>query len=152
MTPRRRQYSLGAGALVQPLTESGEARLRDLDILRGLREASADRPDDLAIDHDRKRTLHFGESSGRDGGVTTVVDCLLKVLARLLEERSGPRTFCSVGCAVTLCPRRATAVRATANVLGMLRGLPGGRGPLIQSARLGHRQPRGCHRPLLHFP
>ena len=66
MTPRRRQYSLGAGALVQPLTESGEARLRDLDILRGRREASADRPDDLAIDHDWKRTLHFGESPGRE--------------------------------------------------------------------------------------
>jgi hypothetical protein len=59
-------------------------------VLRGV-EAHPDGADYLAIDDNRQPALHLGEALGRNGSNATVVDRILKRLARFLEQRGCSR-------------------------------------------------------------
>jgi hypothetical protein len=60
------------------VTEGGEPRLRDLRVmLRGI-EARADAPDHLAIDDDRKASLHLDESVRRHSRDAAMIDRVLE--------------------------------------------------------------------------
>ena len=61
--------------------------LRDLHVVLQRVEARPDGADHLAINNDRKSTLHFREALCRDGCNATVVDRVLKRLTRFLEQR-----------------------------------------------------------------
>src|SRR5580704_14981363 len=79
---------------LRSLAERGEPCLGDLFVFLGRREARTDAADHLAIDHDRKPALHLDEAASGYRRVTTVVDCLLQRLSRLLEERRAARLAC----------------------------------------------------------
>src|SRR5260370_7888684 len=71
--------------------ERGKSRSGDLHVMiLGIR-ADADRADYFVIHNDRKRSLHFDETTRSRGRDATTVDSILEILARLLEQRRGPR-------------------------------------------------------------
>jgi hypothetical protein len=51
--------------------------------------ADADLADYFTIHNDRKRALHFDETTRSRGRDATTVDSILKILARLLEQGRG---------------------------------------------------------------
>ena len=59
-------------------------------MILGIR-ADADRADYFVIHNDRKRALHFDETTRSRGRDATTVDSILEILARLLEQRRGAR-------------------------------------------------------------
>jgi hypothetical protein len=61
--------------------------LRNLHVVLRRVKARADGPDHLAIDNNRKPALHLGEALRRNGSNATVIDCVLKRLTWLLEQR-----------------------------------------------------------------
>jgi hypothetical protein len=72
------------------MRDRGQPGLGDLHIvLRGV-EARPDRTNHLTIDNDRKPALHFREALCRNRSEATVIDCILKRLARFLEQRGRP--------------------------------------------------------------
>jgi hypothetical protein len=93
-----------------------EPRLGDLRVmLLGIR-ADADRPNHFTIHDDRESALHFDETTRGRGCDATIIDCILEILARLLEQgrRSGMGPFTRV---IRGCP----ALRAPTNELGKSR-------------------------------
>jgi hypothetical protein len=73
-------------AMTQSTLERGKSRSGDLHVMiLGIR-ADADRADYFTIHNDRKRALHFDETTRSRGRDATTVDSILKILARLLEQ------------------------------------------------------------------
>src|SRR5260221_7734575 len=71
---------------LRSLAERGEPCLRDLHVVLRRIEACTDRADHLAIDHDRKASLHLDEAARRHGGDASMIDGVLERLAWLLNN------------------------------------------------------------------
>jgi hypothetical protein len=69
--------------------EGGEPSLRNLHVVLGGIEARPNASDDLAIDDNRKATLHLDETTRGDGRDPAVIDGVFQRLTRFLEQCGG---------------------------------------------------------------